>query len=98
MNKKPYTQSQYEKIESKLKDLRMKLKDKKMTKDEAIQYMVVSMHYGKGRATEIVTDWSRHFYNNTNPKRYNPNPVMKMVSSSEPRKPETDLGIEKEMI
>ena len=49
-----------------------------MTKDEAIQFLVVSMHYGKGRATEIVTDWSQHFYNEYK-CRYNPNPVIKKM-------------------
>lgn len=98
MNKKPLTQSQYERIEAKLKNLRLKLKEKKMTKDEAIQFMVSSMHYGQGRAKEIVSSWSRHFYNDTNTKHYNPNPVVKMSSSNKSRKAETDLGIEKEMI
>lgn len=48
MNKKPLTQSQHEKAEAKLRNLRLKLKEKKMTKDEAIQFMVSSMHYGQG--------------------------------------------------
>lgn len=98
MNKKPLTQSQYEKAEAKLRNLRMKLKEKKMTKDEAIQFMVVSMRYGKGRATEIVTSWSRHFYNDTNVRHYNPNPVMAIVNKERIMKSETDLDIEKEML
>ena len=112
MNKKPLTQSEFERIESKLANLRLKLKEKKMMKDEAIQFLVVSMHYGKGRATQIVTDWSQHFYNNTNPRRYNPNPVIKKMRNSEmvaviklskddnmiEVKSETDLGIEREML
>lgn len=98
MNKKPLTQSQYEKVEAKLKNLRLKLKEKKMTKDEAIQFMVVSMRYGKGRATEIVKSWSRHFYNDTNVRHYNPNPVMAIVNKERIMKSETDLGIEKEML
>lgn len=98
MNKKPYTQNEYEKTESKLKKLRLSIKEKKMTKDEAIQFMVSSMHYGQVRATTIVTEWTKHFCNSINVKHYNPKPVMKIISSMEPKKSETDLGIEKEMI
>lgn len=98
MNKKPATQSQFEKTESKLRKLRVELKEKKITKEEAIQFMVKSMRYGNGRATEIVKEWSRHFCNSINVRHYNPNPVMKLKHQTESRIIETDLGIEKEMI
>jgi len=98
MNKKPLTQSQYERVESKLKNLRLKLKERKINNEDAIDFLITNLHYGKERATIIVKEWTRHFCNSLNTRHYNPNPVVKMSSSKEPRKAETDLGIEREMI
>jgi hypothetical protein len=98
MGKQVMTQNEYERKHSKLVTLRAKLKDKKMTKDEVIDHMVVVLHYGRGRAKEIASGWSRRFCNSINTRRYNPNPIVKISHQERIMKAETDLGIDREML
>ena len=97
MNKNPMTQGEYEKKVKKLDALRLKLKNKDITKEEAIKTMIVSMGYGKTRAGEIVTKWTKSFYGTGNVRHYNPNPIVKISRQVEMTTNEHDLPEVKEL-
>jgi len=80
MNKEIQTQAQYEKSCSAINEIRLGLKEKKITVEEALKKMTSKkFRYSNFRAKQLINTWKENKFENINPRRENKRSVIQKV-------------------